>query len=70
MNSPIYKYKEWVDVMTVHCVAGESTLKSLVEWTEENNSNIKFLLVAEMSTQNNFIDKNYTNNVLELAKKY
>ena len=70
MNSPIYKYKEWVDVMTVHCVAGESTLKSLVEWTEENNSNIKFLLVAEMSTQNNFIDKNYTTNVLELAKKY
>ena len=55
---------KWADLVTVHCIAGESTIKGIIEM------DMNMLLIGEMSSSDNLITQNYTNNVVALAHKY
>ena len=63
LQNNIYKYDKWVDMFTVHSISGDGPLKAIYNY----NKIIKILLIAEMSTNNNLIDDNYTKNTIKLA---
>ena len=63
LQNQLYKYEKWVDMFTVHSISGEGPVKSIYNY----NNNIKVLLVAEMSTQDNLIDENYTKKTINIA---
>ena len=65
LENKFYKYNKWVDIFTVHSICGEGPIKAIYDY----NMNIKILLIAEMSTNNNLIDVNYTKKTKEIAKK-
>ena len=57
-----YNIHKWADIVTVHGIAGESTLLPIIEY------DLHILLIAQMSTANNLITTNYTLDVLLLAQ--
>lgn len=59
----IYKIYEWCDIITVHGLCAHSILESL----SKVRTNV--LIVSQMSNSNNIIDKNYTKNCYDIAKK-
>ena len=63
LQNKFYKYDKWVDMFTVHSISGEGPVKSIYNY----NKNIKVLLIAEMSTQDNLIDENYTKKTINIA---
>ena len=63
LQNKFYKYDKWVDIFTVHSISGEGPLKSIYNY----NKNIKVLLIAEMSTEDNLINIEYTNNTKKIA---
>ena len=66
------KYAWWnclVDLVTVHCISGESTIQGLIEAIKEEKLQIGLVLVVEMSTDS-LIDDEYTINAVRLANKY
>lgn len=61
------KIMKYADIVTVHAVAGQSTIDGLRKHTLLNNGSL--LLIAQMSSSNNLIDKEYTKRTIELANK-
>jgi len=62
------KICKYADLITVHAISGEGILKGLRNNCEQYNCGI--LLIAEMSSSDNLIDKNYTNKVVKMANHY
>lgn len=56
---------KYADLVTVHSISGQSIIDGLKECAIKYNCGL--LLIAQMSTDNNLIDKNYTKKTLELA---
>lgn len=56
-------FSSYADIVTVHGLSG-------FDPTPFAKHNIKVLLISEMSSSGNMIDKDYTNYVYDLAKKY
>ena len=66
LTKGIFKINNWSDCITCHGIAGSSILQ---EYKDLNNENLKgIFLVAQMSNRNNLINKEYTNNIIELSK--
>ena len=62
-TNSIYKVKEWADIITIHGTVGDDSIKILAE------QNINMLLIAQLSTSNNLITKDYTDKIIEIAKQ-
>lgn len=60
------KIAEWADLVTVHGIAGPGTIEAILQVRDD----IGIVLVAEMSSKDNLIDKKYTENVIDLANKF
>lgn len=58
------KIHKWADLVTVHGVAGESTLQGIIEM------DMDMLLIGQMSSKDNLITKEYTSDIVSLAHKY
>jgi len=59
------KIMKYADIVTVHSVAGQSTIDGLRKNALLNNCLL--LLIAQMSSNNNLIDNEYTKKTIELA---
>ena len=62
LNNGLYKINEWADIINCHILPGEKILEGL--------NHPAILLIAQMSSQNNLLNNNYTNKCIEYAKKY
>ena len=60
----IYKIATWADIITIHGISAYGMLNQL------NNLSPKVLIVSQMSSENNLIDYNYSNNCYKLAKQF
>jgi orotidine 5'-phosphate decarboxylase subfamily 1 len=63
----MYKIGTWADIITIHGISSSGMLQSL------DNLGIitpKILIVSQMSSQNNIIDSNYTQQCYSIALKY
>ena len=58
------KIHKWADLVTVHGIAGESTLQGIIEM------DMDMLLIGQMSSKDNLITTEYTNDIVSLAQKY
>lgn len=61
-------YYERMDYVTVHAIGGESTILGIREFNRVYSSNVKALLVYEMSTMKTHSLEDYKNLVKELTK--
>jgi len=61
-HSGIYKIAEWADLVTMHAICGEASIKAL-----QLNAAQGVLLISQLSCQNNLIDDHYTNKVMHMA---
>lgn len=74
----IYKIAQWADLINAHILPGpgiieglrEACLEAELEHKLEGGSSTKLLLLAQMSSKDNLLDKNYTKACIELAQKY
>lgn len=70
LNGGIYRISEWCDIITIHGVCANGILEML---KEQKNNNIKtpnVLIVSEMSSNLNIIDKNYTYNCYNIGLNF
>ena len=70
----IYKIAQWADLINAHVLPGPGIIEGLKEACLENKredgSSSKLLLLAQMSSKDNFLDKKYTQACIDLAQKY
>ena len=61
----IYKISNWADIINAHVLPGKSVIDGLksVATTKENG----LVLLAQMSTKNNFFNPTYTDEVVKLG---
>lgn len=67
----VFHIIEWADIVNAHAISGPGLVEGLKEEVVEYNMLDKraLLLSAQMSTSGNFIDNDYTERVVELARK-
>jgi len=58
-----FEINKWADAITVHSVGGPGVLESI----RKVNPEMGVIIVAEMSSQGNLIDRNYTQKTIEMA---
>ena len=63
----IYKIGSWADIITIHGISSAGMLQSL---DSLGIIKPKILIVSQMSSQNNIIDSNYTQQCYSIALKY
>ena len=63
----IYKIKKWADLITIHLISGSNMLEVFSNHMKESQG---VLLVSQMSSEDNLIDKKYTQKNVEIAEKY
>ena len=66
-TSPPFSIAEWADAVTVHAIAGSSSIEALR--STGHLSNIGLILIAEMSTKDALTSEAYTEQVLRIAEK-
>ena len=59
---------DWADVVTVHVIAGSSSIEALKATGKLDSTAL--IIVAEMSTKDTLTDKDYTQRAMELAKEH
>jgi len=59
---------KYADLITCHAISGDGLCEALSELSISYE--FRILLIAQMSSQNNLIDENYTQNVIKMANKY
>ena len=62
IQNSLYCYDLWVDIFTIHSVMGQETVNSL------NDLKYNWIVVGEMSTANNLMDKEYVSKSLEIYR--
>jgi uridine monophosphate synthetase len=65
----IYKISSWANLVTAHSLPGEGILKGLKEAFGGNKAAGVFLL-AEMSSEGNLLNADYSKKTMEMAEKY
>jgi uridine monophosphate synthetase len=69
----IYKIVQWADIIIAHALCGPESIKAL-EITAKKYAEYLgprgVLLIAQLSSFNNLIDSNYTNQVVKIAQEY
>ena len=64
----IYKIAQWADLINAHVLPGPGIIEGLREACLDSGA--KLLLLAQMSSRDNLIDKKYTQACIDLAQKY
>lgn len=64
----IFRIADWADIVTVHIIAGDGTLKALK--STEKTKNAAFLLLAQMSSAGALTQGSYTQEAIRLALQY
>lgn len=64
----IYNIANWADIINAHSMPGPGLIEELAEIGVSKNRGL--LLIAEMSTKDNLIDFDYTNQTLHLAERF
>lgn len=62
MEKQILHIKNWADIISVHPISGYKSIQHI--------SDIKLILIAEMSTSDHLFNKKYTDNVIDIANKH
>lgn len=62
----LFKVNKWADIITIHCIAGPGILNIL----RKNNYDKGVILISQMSSKDNLINKEYTSKVIELSEIY
>ena len=60
MERQIKHFKNWADIVSIHPIAGKRSL--------ENIKDIDIILIVEMSTENNLMNKEYQEKAIEIAE--
>lgn len=66
VRNSVYNYLDWVDIFTIHGLVGSESIGSVIDDFDK----IKWILVGQMSSCNNLIDKNYTEACVEMYRTY
>ena len=64
MEKQINNISKWADLISVHPIAGKESLLYCLE-----NIDIGIILIGEMSSSNQLINKEYQNNVIKISKE-
>ncbi len=65
----IYQIAAWADLVTMHAICGDASIKSVAEFANCDPTNLRgVLLIGQLSCQDNLIDDCYTQQALEIAK--
>lgn len=64
----IYRISDWSDIINAHTLPGRGIIEGLAEIGKPKNRGL--LLIAEMSSENNLIDSEYTKKTLQLAEEF
>ena len=64
IKNSIYYYLEWVDIFSIHCITGYESLNA----TMNEFSKLKWIIIGQLSSSENLIDKDYTNTCKEIYK--
>jgi len=66
-TSGVFKMKNWADIVNVHVISGKGVLEAfkIIEGGERG-----VLVVAEMSSEGNFLGEDYSKKALELSRQY
>lgn len=62
----IYKIAQWADLVTVHAICGDDSVKALQQDHKEPRG---ALLIAQLSSKGNLINDEYTQKVAEIAAR-
>ncbi|MCH2046197.1 MAG: orotidine-5'-phosphate decarboxylase [Saprospiraceae bacterium] len=65
-TSPPFSIADWADAVTVHVIAGSSSIDALRSTGYLNNTGL--IIVAEMSTQDTLTSENYTEQAIRIAE--
>ncbi len=68
LHNGVFKISSWADLVTVHTVMGEGTVKGLI--SDSNKKIPGLLLLGQASSEGNLIDEEYTQKTVEIAQKY
>ena len=68
INQYTNKIRDWSDLITVNCLAGEGIIKSFSQVNHYKKNGL--LLIHEMSTKDNLINNEYKKNVVKYTEKY
>jgi uridine monophosphate synthetase len=63
-----FRIADLADMVTVHSIAGDGTLKALI--STEKTKNAALLLIAQMSSANSLAKGDYTQETVKLAQQY
>ena len=66
VKNSIYNYLDWVDLFTIHGLVGSESVGSVIDEFDS----IKWIMVGQMSSSNNLIDKQYTEACKEMYRTY
>lgn len=64
-TSPIFSISEWADMVTVHVVAGEASIKALKDTHKFDNKGM--IIIAQMSTKDTLTDDAYLQKAVEIG---
>lgn len=64
----VYRIVEWADIVNAHTLPGPGIIEGLAEAGQKHNRGL--LMLAEMSSTGNLLDKNYVQHTLKMAQQY
>ena len=62
IKNSIYYYLDWVDIFSIHCITGYDSLNA----TMNEFPKLKWIIIGQLSSSENLIDKEYTNSCKEI----
>ena len=66
INNSVLKYDKWVDVFSLHAITGRESLETVFN----RNPDFKWIIVGQLSSQDNLIDENYTRSAKVIYQSY
>jgi uridine monophosphate synthetase len=68
LSKGIYSIASWADMVTIHLIAGEASLKAIQDWDTDKKPGL--IPIIEMSSQGALTDKHYMDNCKKFMYKY
>lgn len=65
--NPPFNISQWADLITVHTIAGSSSIEALKN--DAINNKVGLIVVAQMSTKDTLTNSDYTNKAIQIAEK-
>ena len=68
LSKGVYNIASWADLVTIHLIAGEASLKAIQDWNTDQKPGL--IPIIEMSSQGALTDKHYMDNCKKFLYKY